>query len=65
MSWNKNDLIPKAEIQVKVSEVTVSFAERFGTYLAQKEDFEEPLTTSQLRRFFGERRAGGLRCRPL
>ncbi len=54
MSWNKNELIPKEEIQVNVSDVTVSFAERFGTYLAQKEDFAEPLTTSQLRKFFGE-----------
>ena len=54
MSWNKQDLIPLGEIQEKVTDQTVKFAERFGTYLAQKEDNAEPLTTSQLRKFFGE-----------
>ncbi len=54
MSWNKKDLIPKEEIQVKVTDSTVKFAERFGSYLAQKEETAEPLTTSQLRKFFGE-----------
>ena len=54
MSWNK--LIPREEIQVKVTAVTVAFAEEFGNYLAEKNeaDREEPLTTTQLRRFFGE-----------
>lgn len=54
MSWNKNDLIPKEEIQDKVTDATVQFAKRFGDYLAEKEDNTEPLTTSQLRKFFGE-----------
>lgn len=54
MSWNKNDKIPTEEIQGKVTAVTVQFAERFGQYLAEKEDQAEPLTTSQLRKFFGE-----------
>ena len=54
MSWNKNDLIPEMEIKEKVTEKTVEFAERFGVYLAEKEQFSEPLTTSQLRKFFGE-----------
>lgn len=54
MSWNKNDKIPTEEIQGKVTAVTVQFAERFGQYLAKKEDQAEPLTTSQLRKFFGE-----------
>lgn len=54
MNWDKNDLIPKAEIQEKVTAVTVQFAERFGIFLAEKEDQAEPLTTSQLRKFFGE-----------
>ncbi len=54
MSWNKNDLIPEKEIQEKVTDVTVRFAERFGMYLAEKEGIAEPLTTSQLRKFFGE-----------
>ena len=54
MSWNKNDLIPKEEIQNKVTDVTVQFAERFGKYLAVDDFDAEPLTTSQLRKFFGE-----------
>lgn len=54
MSWDKNDMISKQEIQEKVTDVTVLFAEKFGNYLAEKEDQAEPLTTSQLRKFFGE-----------
>ena len=54
MSWNKNDLIPKEEIQNKVTDKTVQFAERFGKYLAVDDIDAEPLTTSQLRKFFGE-----------
>lgn len=54
MSWNKNDLIPKEEIQNKVTDVTVQFAENFGKYLAVDDYDSEPLTTSQLRKFFGE-----------
>ena len=54
MSWNKNERIPKEEIQGKVTDVTVQFAKSFGDYLAEKDDNAEPLTTSQLRKFFGE-----------
>ena len=54
MNWNKNDLIPIKEIQEKITVATVSFAERFGNHLAQREEDAEPLTTSQLRKFFGE-----------
>ncbi len=54
MSWNKNDLIPKEEIQNKITDVTVQFAEKFGNYLAADDFDSEPLTTSQLRKFFGE-----------
>ena len=55
MRWNSNDLIPETEIREKVTDVTVAFANRFGEYLATKEyDNDEPLTTTQLRRFFGE-----------
>lgn len=54
MSWNKNDRIPKEEIQNKVTDVTVQFAEKFGKYLAVDDFDSEPLTTSQLRKFFGE-----------
>ena len=54
MSWNKNDRIPKEEIQNKVTDVTVQFAENFGKYLAVDDYDSEPLTTRQLRKFFGE-----------
>ena len=54
MSWDKNNLISQTEIQEKITEKTVSFAETFGKYLALKEESAEPLTTSQLRKFFGE-----------
>lgn len=54
MSWNKNERIPKEEIQNKVTDVTVQFAENFGKYLAVDDFDAEPLTTSQLRKFFGE-----------
>lgn len=52
MIWNK--LISKTEIQEKITGETVQFAEEFGKHLAKKEETEEPLTTSQLRKFFGE-----------
>ena len=54
MRWNKNDLISQKEIQEKITVDTVSFAERFGKYLAMQEEAAMPLTTSQLRKFFGE-----------
>lgn len=55
MSWNKNDLIPPKEIQEKVTNETVEFAERFGRYLGEDDaDTEKKLNPSQLRRFFGE-----------
>lgn len=69
MAWSKTDLIPQSEIKDKVTEVTVKFAERFGNYLGtndcktiidkktgkEKEITESAkLTTTQLRKFFGE-----------
>ena len=57
MSWDttgKYDKIPESEISGKVTKTTVAFAEKFGKYLAEGNDYEEALTTSQLRRFFGE-----------
>lgn len=57
MSWDttKNyDKIPESEICEKVTKTTVDFAETFGKYLAVGNDYEKALTTSQLRRFFGE-----------
>ena len=56
MSWEKNDLIPKTEIREKITDATVEFAIRFGEHLATKDlkNNEEPLTTSQLRKFYGE-----------
>lgn len=53
--WNRDDLISASELQGVITQETVKFAERFGTYLADKMDRDaKPLTTSQLRRFFGE-----------
>lgn len=54
MSWDK--MIPKQEIQEKVTPTAIEFAEKFGKYLAEKDEStkEEPLTPTQLRRFFGE-----------
>ena len=51
MSWTEK--IPETEIKEKVTKVTVTFADKFGKHLANNED-GEPLTTTQLRRFFGE-----------
>ena len=56
------EFIPKSEIQQKVTSVTVDFARRFGHYLGTDERdprdnhriTESKLTTSQLRKFFGE-----------
>lgn len=43
------------ELRGTITDKTVEFAERFGKYLAKKEDDTvDPLTTSQLRKFFGE-----------
>lgn len=64
MSWNKNDLIPENEIKEKVTNVTVDFAKRFGSYLGTDDSYidksgksksaQNKLTTNQLRKFFGE-----------
>jgi CRISPR-associated protein Csm2 len=54
MAWDRNKLIPSAEIQEKVTQESVRFAEEFGKELAKAEYDAEPLTTSQLRKFFGE-----------
>lgn len=55
--WKKGELIPKSEIEEKVTDTTVDFAKRFGEYLAtddSKHGGDKNLTTSQLRKFFGE-----------
>lgn len=65
MAWNKKDLIPPCEITEKITNETVEFAKRFGNYLGKNDTkFDEKrkknvverakLTTSQLRKFFGE-----------
>lgn len=54
MSWDRKKLISTEEIQGKVTVATVEFAKKFGEYLAKEEDAEAPMTTSQLRKFFGE-----------
>lgn len=66
--WEKSNLIQQEWISDKITQATVDFAKKFGTYLA-KPDIEdgkdkkgnpikitigEKMTTSQLRRFFGE-----------
>lgn len=63
MSYNKQ--LPASEITEKVTRATVEFAEDFGNYLGRDEKGTNPktgrpyvteskLTTSQLRKFFGE-----------
>lgn len=57
MSWDINgkfDKIDESEICGKVTKQTVEFAESFGKYLAEGNSYAEALTTSQLRKFFGE-----------
>lgn len=65
MSWKKEDLIPANEILIAVTKDTVIFAQKFGEYLGKDDTYEDPrtgrtmisaskLTTSQLRKFFGE-----------
>jgi len=61
MAWNKNDLIPESEIKEKVTNATVDFAKRFGSYLGTDDvnpktgkPAGNKLTTNQLRKFFGE-----------
>lgn len=49
--WNQ--FIEETEITEKVTKETVKFAEEFGTYLATGRK-DEILSTSQLRKFFGE-----------
>ena len=62
----KGGLVKKEWICDKVDQTTVDFAKKFGTYLAKADNWQEErdgktlnmsgsaLTTSQLRRFFGE-----------
>lgn len=59
MSWTEK--IPPQEITEKITNATVDFAKRFGTYLGtddydatRNRSLHNKLTTSQLRRFFGE-----------
>ena len=54
MAWDKIELIPTSEIQEKVTQETVRFAKKFGEKLAMRDNDTDPLTTSQLRKFFGE-----------
>ena len=54
MAWDKIELIPTSEIQEKVTQESVRFAKKFGEKLAMRDNDTDPLTTSQLRKFFGE-----------
>lgn len=51
-----NEFIDTAELRGTITDKTIKFAEQFGTHLANKEDEKTvgALTTSQLRKFFGE-----------
>lgn len=60
MAWKKDDF-QESWIKEKVTEESVKFAQEFGTYLGRTNRREEKdrngrtkLTTSQLRKFFGE-----------
>lgn len=55
MSEWTNDF-PKSEITEEITEKTVKFAEKFGSYLGKDEVDRRitKLTTNQLRKFFGE-----------
>ncbi len=46
--------ISEKEITDKVTEATVKFAEEYGEYLTKDDKGGKPLTTNQLRKFFGE-----------
>lgn len=65
--WKKEKLIQQEWISNKITQETVDFAKEFGKYLATTDSWDEVqrdgktqkvcgaiLTTSQLRRFFGE-----------
>jgi CRISPR type III-A-associated protein Csm2 len=62
MAWKEP--IPQNEIEVKVTKASVDFAKRFGEHLGTSDTFQDKngreksadnkLTTSQLRKFFGE-----------
>lgn len=62
MAWNRP--IPQNEIEEKITDATIKFAEEFGKYLATSDtyvdkngktkDRKNALTTNQLRKFFGE-----------
>ena len=55
MGWNKTERIPENEIREKITSVSVEFAKNFGEYLASGDKNDsEALTTTQLRKFFGE-----------
>lgn len=50
-----NEFIDSQELRSGITEKTVNLAERFGKHLVEGDGkFIDPLTTTQLRRFFGE-----------
>lgn len=56
MTWDRTKLISARELHGVITQETVEFAEEFGKYLATNEGQQgpKPMTTSQLRKFFGE-----------
>ena len=54
MSEYPQQKLKKEWIQESISDETVTWAKSFGKYLQSHENKSEPLSTSQIRRFFGE-----------
>ncbi len=65
MKWRKDDFIPANEITDTITNASVEFAKRFGSHLGTDDTFFDEksrktktarakLTTTQLRKFFGE-----------
>ena len=46
--------IDQSWIQMEITEDTVKWAQSFGEYLQSRDNGTDPLTTSQIRKFFGE-----------
>lgn len=54
MSEYPNQNLKKEWVQEGISDETVNWAKSFGQYLQSQENRSQPLTSSQIRKFFGE-----------
>lgn len=54
MSEYPNQNLKKEWVQEKITDETVIWAKSFGKYLQSQENRSQPLTSSQIRKFFGE-----------